>query len=781
MHTATRAITMIVLLMVALLPPVAQASAQPADPPSTGRSAAASQPGPNVPNPGPPEKPGRDTPKLDSKLVQLEEARRAGRLDALASKLGGRLVGDRVPVTIEATPGAVKVVEVAAAAVGGEITTRSGDFLDARIPLPALSALAKLPAVRAIEHTDRQGPSNAINSHGVSLTNAWTWHRAGYTGAGVKVAIVDGGFAGYQNLLGGELPATVDTSCSQNTPIDADPNDNHGRLVAEVVHDVAPDATLFLVNQNTDTQFDNAVNCLIAKGVHVINYSVNWYYDGPGDGTGRINEIVNKAANAGITFVNSAGNFGDRHWSGNWLDADADGWLEFSGGSETQRLTVNAGDRIELALRWADSWQAACNDYDLYLAQGTESNYVARALDWQYCTNGATGMRPKENILWIPASGGTFFVKVFRYSGTGAPRLDLVSRNHVPSTVVADGSIVQPADNRSTGFLSVGAVNQVGYTALATDSSRGPTTDGRIKPDLAAPTGVSTSSGSFVGTSAAAPHVAGAAALVKQMNPTMTGSQVADFLRGRTQDLGVAGPDNSFGRGRLQLDLRPACSFNGVWDTWFGPMWLTQTGTTVSGRYLWLRDQGRVTGTVSGNRLLGSWSELPTRTAPNDAGNVEFTMATDCRSFTGRYQYGATGAWIDGWTGARLVNGYALVRNKQSGRLLGSNPSTDVYTTTGTGERQTWHVEVHPLIDRIAFRSSETGMVLHSTQSSSNVWVDKAAGPEWEARSRLTDGHYVFGFLSDGFVLDVDGTGDPRKLAGNGTVPSQQWRLESIP
>lgn len=98
---------------------------------------------------------------------------------------------------------------------------------------------------------------------------------------------------------------------------------------------------------------------------------------------------------------------------------------------------------------------------------------MARALDWQYCTNGATGMRPKENILWIPTTGGTFFVKVFRYSGTGAPRLDLVSRNHVPSAVVTDGNIVQPADNRSAGFLSVGAVNQVGYTALALTARAG--------------------------------------------------------------------------------------------------------------------------------------------------------------------------------------------------------------------------------------------------------------------------------------------------------------------
>lgn len=109
--------------------------------------------------------------------------------------------------------------------------------------------------------------------------------------------------------------------------------------------------------------------------------------------------------------------------------------------------------------------------------------------------------------------------------------------------------------------------------SLAAFSSRGPTRDGRLKPDLAAPGAwiVSVRSQNAVpapwltlpgglyamllGTSMAAPHVTGAAALLFSRKPNLTWSEVKDALiSGARADaqVGVA-PNPAWGAGKLDI------------------------------------------------------------------------------------------------------------------------------------------------------------------------------------------------------------------------------------
>ena len=46
---------------------------------------------------------------------------------------------------------------------------------------------------------------------------------------------------------------------------------------------------------------------------------------GPGDGTGAINEIIDRASDAGVLWVIAAGNEGETHWGGRWNDPDGNG------------------------------------------------------------------------------------------------------------------------------------------------------------------------------------------------------------------------------------------------------------------------------------------------------------------------------------------------------------------------------------------------------------------------------------------------------------------------
>jgi len=91
---------------------------------------------------------------------------------------------------------------------------------------------------------------------------------------------------------------------------------------------------------------------------------------------------------------------------------------------------------------------------------------------------------------------------------------------------------------------------------IAPFSSEGPTSDGRIKPDICAPSVVSNATyGTFAGTSASAPHVAGAAGLLFEENPTRTDSVLRSILEFLTVDLGELGKDNVYGSGLLSLSL----------------------------------------------------------------------------------------------------------------------------------------------------------------------------------------------------------------------------------
>ncbi|QAA76914.1 MAG: hypothetical protein BIP78_1148 [Candidatus Bipolaricaulis sibiricus] len=119
--------------------------------------------------------------------------------------------------------------------------------------------------------------------------------------------------------------------------------------------------------------------------------------------------------------------------------------------------------------------------------------------------------------------------------------------------------------------------------ALASFSSRGPTRDGRLKPDLAAPgawiasaRSVSASPGGWLtlpggeysmllGTSMAAPHVAGAVALLFSRRPNLTWSEVKDALvAGARADshVGMA-PNRSWGAGKLDI-ARSAAAIGGT-------------------------------------------------------------------------------------------------------------------------------------------------------------------------------------------------------------------------
>ena len=420
------------------------------------------------------------------------------------------------------------------------------------VPVAQLKHLALSPGVEWVRPP--MEPLSMVTSEGVAIIGADDWHSAGVDGTGKSVAVLDLGFQGYTSLLGSELPSSVIVHSARS-----DGNilagGEHGTGCAEIVYDVAPGAQMYLVNFSTDVEFSNAIDYILAQHVDVVSCSIGWPISGPGDGTGPIASLVTDAYDAGLLWANAAGNQAEYHWMGTWADADANDLLEYIPGDETNTISVSYGQYVRIGLRWDDDWTAALDSFSLELY---DSGLNLVDSDTTPIYSGS----PTRFLSLGPGLAGIHHIVIRRLdSNATSPVLELFTYDQkLTEHSTAESSIVVPAD--AAEVVAVGAVPYFAPTALEDFSSRGPSRDGRIKPDLVAPDGVSNVTynpyGGFYGTSASCPHVAGAAALVWAYYDSLSHIEVAAFLRGSTIDLGAVGPDNDFGNGRLSLPLPSA-------------------------------------------------------------------------------------------------------------------------------------------------------------------------------------------------------------------------------
>lgn len=373
------------------------------------------------------------------------------------------------------------------------------------------------------ERIERDRLSGALDSEGVAsesvtdpspddpstLAGFGRVHEAGITGEDVRVGVVGSAFAVDRGHLD---DAVVDRKQFGAGAPGLIVDTSHDTAVAEIVTRTAPDADLYIASigrAGGPEEYADAVAWLRARDVDVI-VDAGSYFPVSADGRERLNAVAAAATENGTAFVTSAGNYADRHWTGQ----ASEGWVSFR--NDTRYNTLGDGEisgAVSLRLYWSGT-----DRYDLYLYRAVdgEDQLVAKS-----ATNESDDGRHSEAIdATLPS--GRYYVAIRGESGANGT-VELFASHNDLAISSESGGMVAPAT--AEGVVAVGAVDSVTGEPRQY-SSTGPTLD------ISAPDGTHTATtGEFYGSSAAAPLVAGTLTLMLAENESLTPTDAQRVLR----------------------------------------------------------------------------------------------------------------------------------------------------------------------------------------------------------------------------------------------------------
>lgn len=367
------------------------------------------------------------------------------------------------------------------------------------------------------------------------------------------------------------------------------PPADEGRAMAQIVHDVAPGADVAFASAfNGEDVFAANIGALAGAGADVIVDDV-FYYEEPFFQDGPVAVAATEAVEGGATYLSAAGNNNlfdaEGHEIASWetpayRDAEScppevsalpgfKGFhcLDFAPAKaqvdRTFGIKVAAGATLTVDLQWDEPWNGVGTDLDAFLLNA-EGNLIAGSAE-----ENELSQKPFELIQWENPSSSeqTVQLVVNRFSG-GSPRLKFailangssIEATEYPRSSGAD--VVGPTifgHNGTASAISVGAIHFSASAEPEDYSSRGPVRHGHgpvtgteaaavLEPPeiLSKPDAIATDCGAttffagftgsawrFCGTSAAAPHAAGVAALMLEAEaeaeppPTPAGIRLA--------------------------------------------------------------------------------------------------------------------------------------------------------------------------------------------------------------------------------------------------------------
>jgi hypothetical protein len=458
-------------------------------------------------------------------------------------------------------------------------------MLSVELPLAAVEAVAARPEVKSIDFAARPivNQVSGLQDPQGDLAHAAQAARAQYhgSGAGVKVCVISDSVrflsAAQTNHALGDVKVLAGASGVFQT------DEGEGTAMLEIVHRIAPDATLeFATAYPTDAHMVLNILKLKDDGCNIIVDDITYFNESPFQ-DGPIAQAVTQVANAGVLYFSSAANSGNKThgtsgtWEGDFKPSSTtivnDGvtyvYHEFAPGVIWNRVT-NGG---VAGLFWTDPLNLASNDYQLLVKDTAGQLHISN--------NSITGQGDPYQSYPLQDGDQVAILKEqsaqTRFLHLATNRAQLAVSTHGAT----QGHNASGAGNAFTVASITAATRQsafVGGTGVKVDawSSDGPrrmfydpdghpltsgpnnlTASGGVelkKPDLTAADCVTTDNptpglNNFCGTSAAAPHAAAIAALVKSAYPDLTPAQIRAALTGTALDIEASGWDENSGFG----------------------------------------------------------------------------------------------------------------------------------------------------------------------------------------------------------------------------------------
>ena len=533
-----------------------------------------------------------------------------------------RTSGDTVTIRAVANSKGGKKLAAQLEAIGATVTSTYGYLLSAAVPV---SALAKVNDLSTLNYADASyAPitrAGKTDDYGVQAMNADKAQKQyAVDGTGVRVGILSDSY----NLLGGassgvisgDLPAAGVTVVKEGPAGDGA---DEGRGMAEIVHDVAPGAAeSFYSAYYDEADFANGILTLAkptasgGQGAKVVVDDIA-YFTEPFFQDGVIAQAVNTAYTSyGTSYFSAAGNDGRDSYEDTFrptasmtiAGAGTGVFQDFDSSATTnvyQQITIPAGGTITLAFQWdapfASASQAAggtaapTNSVGLYLLNQAKTGTVATASTsrvggdaYQILTYTNSGASSAVRYLAMKVTAGTApgKVKYIDYGGYG-PTIQFATNSGtaVGHAVAANGLGVGAAYYDDTPAFATSPAVKESYSSpggvpilFADNGTRLTTVVMRQQPAIVAPDGAATTffydqdttldgQFHFFGTSAAAPHAAGVAALVLQAKPALSNAQVYSTLKSTASDMDAAGFDYNTGYGLVQADAALASVASG--------------------------------------------------------------------------------------------------------------------------------------------------------------------------------------------------------------------------